>query len=207
MTATAARSASGDTHTADHWIGLLATTAEECAAVLHEWADGDWARPALGLDWTCRRTLDHMALGLTGYAGLLIARPKDRYIALHASLDPGAPVDVCLEGVGIAASLLTRTVASTPDDVRAWHPWGDSDNSGFAAMGAVELALHTYDITGAFGDPHPPSDALADAVLARLFPQAPSGHPASDTLLWCTGRAALPGLGRRSEWRWDGTVR
>ncbi|WP_223189982.1 maleylpyruvate isomerase N-terminal domain-containing protein [Streptomyces sp. TRM68416] len=207
MTVTATRFAYDDKRAAGRWSGLLTATAQECLAVLHERAGRDWTRPAHGLDWTCRQTLGHLALGLTGYAGLLIARPQDRYVALHASLDPEASVDVCLEGVGIAASLLARTVDSTPGDVRAWHPWGHSDSSGFAAMGAVELALHTYDITAALGTPHPPSDSLAEAVLSRLFPEAPPGHRPCDTLLWSTGRAALPGLGRRSAWQWDGTVR
>lgn len=45
--------------------------------------------------WTCREPLDHLALGLTGYAGLLIARPTDRSITLFTSLDPRAPGPAC----------------------------------------------------------------------------------------------------------------
>ncbi|WP_051722534.1 maleylpyruvate isomerase N-terminal domain-containing protein [Streptomyces albus] len=167
----------------------------------------DWARPAHGLDWTCRQTLDHLALGLTGYAGLLIARSDDRYITLFASLDPEATVPACLEGLRIAVSFLTTTVRDTPAEARAWHPWGHSDAAGFAAMGITELTLHTYDITRGLGLPWSPPDGLSAAVLARLFPGAPSGHRPSDTLLWCTGRAPLPGLPRRTDWQWDGTVR
>lgn len=192
---------------APRWTDLLATATDGSLAALGEAAGQDWSRPAHGLDWTCRRTLDHLALGLTGYAGLLIARPADRYITLFASLDPQAPVSDCLDGLRIASALVTSTVRDTPPDVRAWHPWGSSDATGFAAMAITELTLHTYDITRAFGLPWAPPDITAAAVLARLFPDAPAGRRPSETLLWCTGRATLPGLPRRAEWQWDGAVR
>lgn len=189
------------------WTGLLAAATDDCLAVLLKGADQDWSRPAGDLDCTCRQTLDHLALGLIGYTGLLIARPDDRYITLFASLDPQASVPACLDGLRIAASLLTSTVRDTTADARAWHPWGHSDATGFAAMGITELAVHTYDITRTLGLPWAPPDDLSTAVLARLFPDAPSGHSPSDALLWCTGRIPLPGLPRRADWQWDGTVR
>ena len=189
------------------WTDLLAAATDDCLAVLLEKADQDWSRPAHALDWTCRQTLDHLALGLTGYTGLLIARPDDRYITLFASLDPQAPVPACLDGLWIATALLTSTVRDTAPEARAWHPWGHSDATGFAAMGITELAVHTYDITRTLGLPWAPPDGLSAAVLARLFPDAPSEHSPSDTLLWCTGRIPLPGLPRHADWQWDGTVR
>ncbi|MEU6955080.1 maleylpyruvate isomerase N-terminal domain-containing protein [Streptomyces sp. NPDC045714] len=192
---------------APRWADLLATATDDSLTALGEAAGRDWSRPAHGLDWSCRRTLDHLALGLTGYAGLLIARPTDRYITLFASLDPEAPVADCLDGLRIASALAGSTVRGTAPDVRAWHPWGHSDAGGFAAMAITELTLHTHDITRALGVPWDLPDPTSAAVLARLFPGAPSGHRPSDTLLWCTGRAALPGLPRRVEWQWDGTVR
>ncbi|MFB1045060.1 maleylpyruvate isomerase N-terminal domain-containing protein [Streptomyces chrestomyceticus] len=195
------------------WPGLLATATDTCLDALLEGADQDWSRPADGLAWTCRETLDHLALGLTGYAGLLIARPTDRYITLFASLDPQAPVPACLEGLRIASRLLGATVRDTPPDVRAWHPWGHADAVGFAAMGVTELLLHTYDITRALGVAWAPDGDLCTAVLSRLFPDAPvapaspPGYGPFDLLLQRTGRAALPGLPRRAEWQWDGSVR
>lgn len=191
--------------TAAPWAELLSAAADDCLAALLTTADQDWSRPAHGLDWTCRETLDHLALGLTGYAGLLIARPQDRYITLFASLDPAAPVPACLEGIRIAASLLTSTVRDTAAQVRAWHPWGHSDAVGFAAMGITELLVHTHDITRALGSPWAPPDGPAGAALTRLFPGAPAGSSPFDTLLWCTGRIPLPGRPRRAEWQWDGT--
>ncbi|UNO42242.1 maleylpyruvate isomerase N-terminal domain-containing protein [Streptomyces sp. MST-110588] len=190
-----------------HGEELVRAAVEESLAALEKGAGQDWSRPAGGLEWTCRQTLDHLALGIVGYAGLLIARPTDRYITLFASLDAQAPVAACLEGLRIAGTLLASTVRDTGPEVRAWHPWGHSDAQGFAAMGAVELTMHTYDITRTMGTGWTPPDGIAAAAVERLFPDAPTGNAPSDTLLWCTGRAALPGLPRRQEWQWDGTVR
>ena len=192
--------------TAQRWADLLSSATERCLDTLLSGADQDWSRPAHGLDWTCRETLDHLALGLVGYTGLLVSRPTDRYVTLFATLDPEAPIPDCLDGLRIAATLLTTTVRDTDPDARAWHPWGHSDATGFAAMGVTELTLHTHDIARALDLPWALPDDLASAAVDRLFPDAPSGHAPSDTLLWCTGRASLPGLPRRTRWQWDGAL-
>ncbi|MCA2227209.1 hypothetical protein [Nonomuraea aurantiaca] len=189
------------------WPDLVTEAAAVSTMILEEGAERDWSHNASGLDWTCRNTLDHVVLGVVGYAGLLIARPADRYITLFASLDPQAAICECLEGVGIAATILGSAVRDADDQVRAWHPWGHSDGPGFAAMGVVELLMHTADIARGLGLDWRPPEHLCTPVVRRLFPEAPSGHNPADTLLWCTGRAALPGHGRRSRWQWDGTVR
>lgn len=96
------------------WTDLLAAATDDCLAALLKGADQDWSRPAHALDWTCRQTLDHLALGLMGYTGLLIARPDDRYITLFASLDPQAPIPACLDGLRIAASSSPPPSATRP---------------------------------------------------------------------------------------------
>ncbi|TDC83895.1 hypothetical protein E1193_07405 [Micromonospora sp. KC606] len=189
------------------WPSLVSSAAGECTQVLEKATDQDWSRDATGLEWTCRETLDHVALGVVGYAGLLIAQPTDRYIALFASLDPRAPIPACLEGLRIAGTVLARAVREATPDVRAWHPWGHSDGPGFAAMGIVELVVHTHDIARALELDWTPPDWLCGPAVERLFPDAPAGHTAADTLLWCTGRIALTRLGRRKQWQWNGRVR
>ncbi|GAA3999421.1 hypothetical protein GCM10022384_53100 [Streptomyces marokkonensis] len=189
------------------WDDLLAATEQKCLSALEGAAERDWTVPAGDLGWSCRATLDHLALGLVGYAGLLIARPTDRYITLFASLDARAPVASCLEGLHIATVLLRSAVREAPASVRAWHPWGHSDGPGFAAMGLAELTLHTFDIGRGLGLKLPPPDEVSAVIVDRLFPDAPVGHAPSDTLLWCTGRTGLPGLPHRTDWQWDGTVR
>ncbi|MET7338934.1 maleylpyruvate isomerase N-terminal domain-containing protein [Nonomuraea sp. NPDC005650] len=195
------------TMNATSWAALVVEAAHETTAILEKGAAQDWTRDAAGLEWTCRTTLDHLALGIVGYAGLLIARPADRYITLFASLDPQAPISDCLEGIRIAANILASAVREADDDVRAWHPWGHSDGPGFAAMGVVELLVHGMDISRGLGLGWRAPEQLCVPAVRRLFPDAPHGDDATETLLWCTGRADLPGHGRRDRWRWDGTVR
>jgi hypothetical protein len=189
------------------WADLVVEAADETTASLGKVAGQDWTRNAAGLDWTCRATLDHLALGVVGYAGLLIARPADRYVTLFASLDPQAAIADCLEGIRIAGRLLASAVREADSDVRAWHPWGGSDAVGFAAMGVVELLVHGVDIGRALGLDWRPPERLCSPALRRLFPEAPDGDDAAELLLWCTGRAELPGHGRRVRWQWAGTVR
>ncbi|GHF38267.1 hypothetical protein GCM10010218_19250 [Streptomyces mashuensis] len=195
--------------TTTDWPRLVTEAAATTTALLERAAGADWTVRPQDSEWTARDTLDHLALGVLGYAGLLVARPTDRYITLFGSLDPAAPVPHRLEGLRIAAALLASTVRDAPADVRAWHPWGHSDGPGFAAMGVVELLVHTHDLAGTFGLRWSPPDALAAPAVARLFPDAPQGHAPGTTLLWCTGRVALPGHPRRpaGAWSWDGRVR
>ncbi|TVL94521.1 hypothetical protein CD790_03630 [Streptomyces sp. SAJ15] len=189
---------------------MVSAAAIECSKVLARGAAQDWSRPAGDgdLEWSCRATLDHLALGLVAYTGLLIAQPSDRFVTLFASLDEQAPIPACLEGIRIAATVLASTVRDAAPNARAWHPWGTSDAPGFAAMAVVELTVHTYDIARTLGLDWRPPDALAAPALARLFPEAPAPPEGPGAaLLWCAGRATLPGLPRRTEWRWQGTVR
>jgi hypothetical protein len=164
----------------------------------------DWQVRAGDTDWTCREMLDHLVHGVTGYAGLLIVQPVDRYIGLRAGIHPQADVPEAIEAVQIAAGLLATTVGVTSPDVQAFHPWGTSDRTGFAAMGATELLVHGHDVTGSLGLDWTPPEDLAAQALTRLFPEAPTSHLPSATLLWCTGRLDLPGFPRVTNWQWNG---
>ncbi|MGW7192781.1 GNAT family N-acetyltransferase, partial [Streptomyces sp. NPDC054838] len=76
---------------------------------------------------------------------------------------------------------------------------------GFAAMGAAELLLHTHDIRRGLGAADRAGSARTSAlVLDRLFPHAPRSAAADawGSLLAATGRADLPDLPRRRDWRW-----
>jgi hypothetical protein len=189
------------------WDVLPLAAAEATLSVLSEQVHRDWQVRAGDTDWTCRDMLDHLVHGVTGYAGLLIVRPVDRYIGLRAGIHPEADVPAAIEAVQIAASLLATMVRVTDPGARAFHSWGTSDRTGFAAMGATELLVHGHDITRSLGLQWTPPDDLAAQALARLFPDAPTGHPPSATLLWCTGRHDLPGLPRVTNWQWHGALR
>ncbi|MET9804803.1 maleylpyruvate isomerase N-terminal domain-containing protein [Streptomyces sp. NPDC006368] len=188
------------------WHDLVSTAADDSAALLEKCA-GDWNRPAGELTWSSLETVSHLSQAIYGYAALLVAQPTDRYIALRTSVDPNASAEEIAETIHAGATLLARTIRESGPDVRAWHPWGTGDPAGFGAMGVLELLVHSRDIAAGFGIEATLSDELSAPVVERLFPQAPSGHRPSDTLLWCTGRIALPGLPRQTEWRWYGDVR
>lgn len=192
------------------WADLPTAAAAEVLGVLGKAVDEDWSQRAGETDWSCRELLDHITLGVTGYAGLLVARPaQPRYIALRTGNDPGSSVPERLESLTIAATLLSHTVRASGPHVRAYHSWGTSDPPGFAAMGATELLVHAHDLVRTVGIDWEPPAALAAPVVRRLFPNAPDGAAPGAALLWGTGRIALPGHPRlpRRRWQWYGEVR
>ncbi|WP_232665181.1 hypothetical protein [Pseudonocardia sp. TRM90224] len=174
-------------------------------------------RAAVGENWTrladpersCRSMLDHITLSETFYAGQLVVRPTGHTAGIAAGADARAPLPIALEAIEISATFLSWAVERSGPDVRAFHPWGTSDAAGFAAMGSLEVLVHTFDITRALGVDWLPPDDLSEPVVGRLFPLAPEGHAAGEAMLWCTGRIALPGLPRKAagDWQWDGRVR
>ncbi|WTW92851.1 maleylpyruvate isomerase N-terminal domain-containing protein [Streptomycetaceae bacterium NBC_01309] len=182
-------------------------------------ADADWSAKAGPLDWTCWETAEHLADDLFAYAGQIAAPtpPVTRYVPFeYAARREGAPgntvtVDAetgpegMYEALESTAGMLAAVVAVRGPGVRGYHSHGVSDPEGFAAMGVVETLVHAYDIGAGLGvDFTPPAD-LCDRTLARLFPEAPADTHRWQTLLWATGRADLPGHGRRQgKWRWHG---
>lgn len=162
--------------------------------------DADWSAPAGDLEWSCRDTAAHIAHDLLAYAAQLAFADLsiDAYLPLDLRVRPDAtPAEVILI-VETAGSLLATQLRAAKPGARAWH-WGPTDPSGFAALGVNEILLHTYDICRGLGLGWRPPAAACDAVLSRLFPDRPPAEPV-EALLWCTGRATLPGLGRRTSW-------
>lgn len=188
---------------------LLPATAEASRAALAPHTDRDWRQlPAGDLEWTCWKTALHMVDDLYFYATqVLYARPDD-YPCTELALDDHANPTRLLDALVVHAELLRRIAATADPGVRAHHVYGLSDPDGFAAMGIVEVLVHTYDLMRGVdpGAAWRPPDALARPVLSRLFPDAPAGEP-GDVLLYCCGRAALGERARQADWRWDGTVR
>ena len=183
--------------------------------------DADWQVPARGLDWSVWETVEHMSDDLFCYAGQLgPAKPslttevpfgwrRDREdgplltIYVDPAKGPAAQLPV-LESCG---ALLAAMVAAAPPNRLSFHTYGASDPSGFAAMGVVEVLAHMYDVAGGLGLDWVPPDDLCRPALDRLFPTAPTGGEPWPTLLWATGRAALPDQPAQTSWRWDGSPR
>ncbi|QFG25038.1 maleylpyruvate isomerase N-terminal domain-containing protein [Actinomadura sp. WMMB 499] len=182
---------------------------------------GAWDGDPASLDWTRWETVEHMSHALMLYAAQLGPRtpPMDGNVPFARTprrpeapstvirADPAAGPDGLLQVLESCAALLVALARVTPPDVRAYHLYGASDPEGFAAMGVVEMLLHTHDlIEGLDIAWDPPADVCARA-LHRLFPDAPRDTPPWRTLLWATGRTDLPDRPRPTTWRWHGTPR
>jgi hypothetical protein len=115
---------------------------------------------------------------------------------------PETPPSDLVRTIGAFATVLARVVDASPPGSRGWHPFGQADASGFAAMACDELLGHTDDIARGLELPFAPPPALARATLERLFPWAPTDTDPWEGLLWANGRIDLPGQQRQVDWRW-----
>lgn len=197
------------------------TAVSAAIGLLRPQLDRDWHVPAGGLQWSCWETLEHTADDLFAYAMQLAPKqpPQDGHTPVawrHQReggpgstifADPAAGNTGLLQVLDGCATLLIAVVRTTPATVRAHHVFGVSDPEGFAAMGVVEVLVHTHDVAEGLRLPWTPPPDLCDRVLRRLFPAVPTDADRWQTLLWATGRAALPGRQLQDSWRWDGTPR
>ena len=170
-----------------------------------------WEELAAGLEWTRRRTLDHIIDAMAVYAVHLASRATDRLPAFRDG-NPTAPVAVLLDLVQPSAAVLAEVARAADPDVRAFHPAGMADASGFCAMAVEEILVHSHDIAG--GAVRPPPE-LCERLLARLFPWAPTDEDPWRTVLWASGRLTLDDHGKLGpDWywhcapidEWDGTI-
>lgn len=191
-----------------------ARTAAACCAALAVARDADWSVPARGLEWSCHRTLQHMAEAQLTYATHLACRSRERRPVVRGGEPP--PVADLLQIVAANAIILTDVIRAAPADARGWHPSGMADRTGFAAMSCTELVIHTADVAAALGVPFQPTDELAWSIVERLFPWAPTQGDGWQVLQWACGRVALPEHARLGpDWywhspplsEWDGTVK
>ncbi|MEV0901175.1 DinB family protein [Actinoplanes sp. NPDC049802] len=188
-------------------------------AALRTATERDWHIPAAGLTWTCWETIEHVADALFAYATQLTPenpslvtyvpfgwrRNRQGGPALTVHAEDGTSPEGLIQVLDSSAGLLEAVVTVTPADRRAFHPYGVSDPSGFAAMGVVETLAHMHDVARALDLEWAPPEELCDRALRRLFRDAPAGAGRWATLLWATGRGELTGRERRPpDWRWDG---
>src|SRR6266849_7776581 len=91
---------------------LLAAAAAVCAALAAA-RDADWTVPAGELEWSCHRTLQHMAETQLFYATHLACRATERRPSLRAG-DVHPPVADLLRLVGADATILAEVVRAGP---------------------------------------------------------------------------------------------
>ncbi|SBT92002.1 Protein N-acetyltransferase, RimJ/RimL family [Streptomyces sp. DI166] len=177
-------------------------------ALLRTAVDRDWeAVRAGGLEWSCRRTAEHIADDLIAYAGRLAAR-ADSSVPFDLTVDDGAGNEGVLQVIETMGALLVAAVRTAPRAVRAYHPYPfrSANRDGFAAMGVAEVLLHTRDIAEGLGLAYEPPAASAEYVLTTIFPEVRPDPDPWRTLLWATGRGELPGRAPVTEWRWQNNL-
>ena len=126
----------------------------------------DWTAQALGLEWTCWQTVDHVIDGLFSYAFQMAARAPSGFLPfneLHAQ-SSATPDDLVMGLRGVLTMLSDVLNAAREDDtasdgVCALTP------SDWRARAAYELSLHTYDVASALGADFRLPDALSQSVL------------------------------------------
>ncbi|MEU4087446.1 GNAT family N-acetyltransferase [Streptomyces aureus] len=181
-----------------------------CATLLRAAAGRDWEGTRAGrLEWSCRRTAEHVASDLIAYAGQLAGRAETAYVPFEITLDEGTGPAGVVQVIETTGALLAAAVRTTPREVRAFHPYPfrSANREGFAAMGVAEVLLHTHDIAEGFGLPYEPPTGLCTWVLARIFPHVrPEPDAPWRTLLWATGRGDLPGREAVTGWRWNNNL-
>ncbi|MET9411453.1 GNAT family N-acetyltransferase [Streptomyces sp. NPDC002935] len=181
-----------------------------CAALLRPAAGRDWDGVRAGrLEWSCRRTAEHIASDLVAYAGQLAGRATTAYVPFEIALDDGTGNAGIVDVIEATGGLLAAAVRTTPREVRAFHPYPfrSANREGFAAMGVAEVLLHTHDIAEGLGLPYRPPSELCTWVLTRIFPHVrPEPDAPWSTLLWATGRGDLPGRAPLTEWRWSNNL-
>ena len=166
----------------------------------------DWAARAGDLDWDCRTTVLHMASDCIGYAGQVVAPRAHGYAPFDLVLD-GSPDSAGLgDVVRTTGGILSAVVRSADLAIVSWHPYGVAGPMDFAAMGIVELLVHTEDLSRGLDFPWAPPDWLCARTLEHLFPDAPRHLEPWPTLLWATGRIALGHRPRQPQWRWANTA-
>jgi hypothetical protein len=161
--------------------------------------DGGAAVPLLATDVT--GVAHHITSCLTWYAQDLVAG-RVEVSAFDLVRRPDVELGEMRTQLGAAAEVLARVVDAADPDERGAHSWGLADASGFAGMGCAELLLHTWDVAEGRGLDWAPPTPLADSVVTRLFPWAPTDADPWAALLWATGRAELPGREPVTSWRW-----
>lgn len=166
-------------------------------------AESDWSVIAGDLTWSCRATGEHLANAFVAYAGQLVGEAVSGWVPFDIVVREEATPLELLSVIRAAGELLAVTIATRPASARGWHPYGMGDREAFAAMGIVETCVHTHDIAqGLQLSWSPPAD-LCERALGRLFPERPAARTSWECLLWCTGRAGLADLPRRTTWSWQ----
>jgi len=170
----------------------------------------DWEIATPDLDWTQSQTAIHTMRACLEYTYQVVGKRMDSYQpVLFEKKDKATPAEY-LPMISTASRILQKAIKDADVTDRAWHAYGVSDPIGFAAMGVVEVSVHTYDLAKGFGISFVPNNVAAQFAIERLFSgttEYPNFSTHGELLLWLAGRIELSGTPRRQGWKWNGTPR
>ncbi|CAB4817825.1 MAG: hypothetical protein F2761_00050 [Actinobacteria bacterium] len=192
---------------AGNWVVKVA---EELVETLTPTVELDWESKTPDLDWTQTQTAIHTMRAALEYSYQVVGKRMDSYQPiLFEKKEKASPADY-LPMILTAAKVLQKVVKNSDVKDRAWHAYGISDPIGFAAMGVIEISVHTYDLAKGFGIEFLPNNMAAKFAIDRLFSgttEYPLHASHGELLLWLAGRIELSGHSRRQNWKWSGIPR
>src|SRR5215217_8147953 len=97
----------------------LIAVAADCRGVLEGALEADWPARAGDLDWTCRRTLDHMIDTLLYYTAHLSTRATGRLPFIRDG-DSARSVPELLTGLSTSATILAEVCRAAPPEARGF---------------------------------------------------------------------------------------
>jgi hypothetical protein len=122
--------------------GDIIQSADIALAALTRAVETDWSARAGDLEWSCRRTLDHIVDTLLLYGSYVATRAVESRATIRNG-DPEASVPVLLAHLDASARMLELICDGTRPPLRAFHPSGLSDADGYRAMACSEALTHT----------------------------------------------------------------
>lgn len=161
--------------------------------------EADWSEPAHGLEWSCRKTLQHMTSALDWYA-MLLATPSEEPFRFRFLPQPEFsaeyPLAFLLGMLEREAAVLAVVAAAADASARGFHTWGQPDPTGYVAMGCAEILLHTDDIVRGHRQPVPSTGRSLPGCHRTALPMgADRCRPVDNAALG--GRAREPARPRR----------
>jgi hypothetical protein len=149
-----------------------------CVAVLRSALDRDWSATAGSLVWSASLTAAHLTDVLYSYAFQAAAhgtRGTLPFEELRAG--PAADAEGLVDGIHATGVMLTSVLRGMPAE--ATSPWFDRavGASEWAAMGAREALLHSYDIASGLGVELSPPRGVVEKLLADEERAEPADDP------------------------------
>lgn len=188
----------------------LELVSEELSQTLAPTINLDWEVSTPDLNWTQSQTAIHTMRACLEYSYQVVGKRMDTYQpVLFEKKDKATPAEY-LPMISTASRILQKAIKDSDLSDRAWHAYGISDPIGFAAMGVVEVSVHTYDLAKGFGIEFIPNAVAAEFAIERIFSgttEYPTFRTHGELLLWLAGRIELSGVPRRQGWKWNGTPR